>query len=313
MKQTSRLILTTSPPAQTGGKFPGLPALRYRRRLPSRGMRRMPTGKELDSETGLYYFGARYLDPKTARWISGDPAISEYVPVAPVSDEARKRNGSLPGQGGVFNVVNLHVYHYAGNNPVRYTDPDGEKSGLATDSDGVPLAGHSAMYVEVYDDDGNHAGYAFFEVAATSLGKIDLTKGKKILSSDKLDASSPPQFNDTNLGKAWAKFARLANSAGIQAGVTYEFLASEAELEKRLAKYDRVVELSTTDAQDRAIHRAAMNTGSNFGRYNLFSNNCVQFASKALSRGGVNTTNDFIPNKAHGYVLRNNENARRRK
>ena len=29
--------------------------------------------------------------------------------------------------GGVFNYVNLHVYHYAGNNPVKYTDPDGKK------------------------------------------------------------------------------------------------------------------------------------------------------------------------------------------
>jgi hypothetical protein len=27
--------------------------------------------------------------------------------------------------GGVFNVVNLHVYHYAGNNPVNITDPTG--------------------------------------------------------------------------------------------------------------------------------------------------------------------------------------------
>jgi hypothetical protein len=27
--------------------------------------------------------------------------------------------------GGVFNTVNLHLYHYAGNNPVKYTDPDG--------------------------------------------------------------------------------------------------------------------------------------------------------------------------------------------
>jgi hypothetical protein len=27
--------------------------------------------------------------------------------------------------GGVFNVVNLHTYHYAGNNPVKLSDPDG--------------------------------------------------------------------------------------------------------------------------------------------------------------------------------------------
>jgi hypothetical protein len=27
--------------------------------------------------------------------------------------------------GGVFNIVNLHVYHYAANNPVKYVDPDG--------------------------------------------------------------------------------------------------------------------------------------------------------------------------------------------
>ena len=87
------------------------------------------TGKELDSETGFYYYGARYLDPKTGRWTSADPAMGEYIPVAPVNDEARRRNGSLPGQGGVYNYVNLHVYHYAGNNPLKYTDPDGKQSG----------------------------------------------------------------------------------------------------------------------------------------------------------------------------------------
>jgi RHS repeat-associated protein len=82
-------------------------------------------GKEPDPETGLYYYGARYLDPKTSRWLSGDPALGEYLPSAPLDDEAKKRNGNLPGMGGVFNYVNLHVYHYAGNNPVKYVDPDG--------------------------------------------------------------------------------------------------------------------------------------------------------------------------------------------
>jgi RHS repeat-associated protein len=65
------------------------------------------TGKERDSETGLYYYGARYLDPKTSRWLSADSAM-----------------------GGVFNYVDLHVYHYAGSNPVKYTDPDGRSEYL---------------------------------------------------------------------------------------------------------------------------------------------------------------------------------------
>ena len=72
------------------------------------------TGKELDEETGLYYYGARYLDPKYSRWLSGDPAITDYM------------SGSDAGEGGIYNTVNLSVYHCAGNNPVKYTDPDGK-------------------------------------------------------------------------------------------------------------------------------------------------------------------------------------------
>ncbi|GHT80194.1 hypothetical protein FACS1894130_11000 [Spirochaetia bacterium] len=87
------------------------------------------TGKERDKETGLYYYGARYLDSRTSRWLSTDPALGEYIPGAPINDEARKRNGNLPGMGGVFNTVNASLYHYAGNNPVKYTDPDGRMPG----------------------------------------------------------------------------------------------------------------------------------------------------------------------------------------
>ena len=57
------------------------------------------TAKEQDEETGLYYYGARYLDPKYSRWISTDPALGEYIPKAPIDEEAKKYNRNLQGQG----------------------------------------------------------------------------------------------------------------------------------------------------------------------------------------------------------------------
>ncbi|MBN1500308.1 MAG: RHS repeat-associated core domain-containing protein [Spirochaetes bacterium] len=80
------------------------------------------TSKELDTETGLYYYGARYYDCKLSRWISADPplATGEYFP-------SGGNNSNLPGMGGVFNSINLNGYTYCAENPVIYMDPDGKK------------------------------------------------------------------------------------------------------------------------------------------------------------------------------------------
>ncbi|WP_346102959.1 SpvB/TcaC N-terminal domain-containing protein [Nonomuraea maheshkhaliensis] len=69
------------------------------------------TGKELDPETGYYYHGSRYYDPRMGLWKSPDPIIDDY----------------LDGEGndGVYNPGNLNLYGYGYNNPVQNSDPDG--------------------------------------------------------------------------------------------------------------------------------------------------------------------------------------------
>ena len=58
-------------------------------------------GKELDAETGLYYYGARYYTPEIGIWLSVDPLSDKYPSLSP--------------------------YAYCANNPVMLIDPDGRE------------------------------------------------------------------------------------------------------------------------------------------------------------------------------------------
>jgi len=70
-------------------------------------------GKEKDKETGLDYFGARYMYDKAGRFTSPDP-------IGPVDPKTSQTN-----HGMLLNPQKLNAYAYAGNNPYRYIDPWG--------------------------------------------------------------------------------------------------------------------------------------------------------------------------------------------
>jgi RHS repeat-associated protein len=49
----------------------------------TRDMPYLFNSKERDEETGLYYYGARYLDPETAVWYGVDPLAMKYLDYSP--------------------------------------------------------------------------------------------------------------------------------------------------------------------------------------------------------------------------------------
>ncbi|WP_255424450.1 RHS repeat-associated core domain-containing protein [Apibacter sp. HY039] len=68
----------------------------------SRNQRNTPylfNGKELDEETGLYYYGARYYNPRESVWLSVDPLFEQT----------------------------MTSYQYCYQNPVKFIDPTGMK------------------------------------------------------------------------------------------------------------------------------------------------------------------------------------------
>ncbi|MDH5231851.1 MAG: RHS repeat-associated core domain-containing protein [Gammaproteobacteria bacterium] len=82
------------------------------------------TSKELDSETGYYYFGARYYDPRVSTWISPDPILEKYLPTV------RRGEVTRGVTGGVYEPTNLSLYSCSRNSPVTLKDPDGNAAPL---------------------------------------------------------------------------------------------------------------------------------------------------------------------------------------
>jgi len=83
------------------------------------------TGKELDRENGLNYFGGRYFDALTGVWNSVDPLWAKYPSLSP--------------------------YTYGAQNPLKFIDTDGKDifvvlSGWANVDAGKPLKSDNGSY-----------------------------------------------------------------------------------------------------------------------------------------------------------------------
>lgn len=71
------------------------------------------TGKELDEDTGWYYYGARYYAGDRARFMSQDPV---FLAIGASTKDLKT----------LADPQSLNSYAYTRNNPIKYIDPDGK-------------------------------------------------------------------------------------------------------------------------------------------------------------------------------------------
>ncbi|MDY3315908.1 hypothetical protein PG630_01100 [Riemerella anatipestifer] len=234
--------------------------------------RRMPylfNGKELDSETGLYYYGARYYDARVSLWLNVDPLAEKYPFFSP--------------------------YIYTFNNPIKFIDPDGRDpitglidalSSFALDVGmdffgGILIEGKTAQ--QSYNDIGwwsaglNAVGaYAVSAVTptgtATSLKIAKLMSNKKVrvaaevvastiskMTTKAIDKYSQGKYDDKNGNFDFDKVSLtdLFWESSIETLLEKGFGGQADELMETLAKQEKVIAQKMSTLQKQVANGAS--------------------------------------------------------
>ena len=133
------------------------------------------TGKELDSQTGLHYYGARYYDSEIGRFTSIDPVVLGH--------------GDIDLMSLLSDPQSLNAYSYVTNNPIGFKDETGQyKEDVHYDLTlflsrvaGLSLSqSKDVAYYNQYTD----------ENLATMPGSYDTAEGKRVAVAHAFDGTT---------------------------------------------------------------------------------------------------------------------------
>ena len=116
-------------------------------------------GKELDPETGNYYYGARYYNPVWSMWLGVDPLAGDFPHLTP--------------------------YNFVENNPIKLVDPDGRSAhGWEECGDGT--------FVQISKEGGDNVDYIYNRNAEGNLAlketkTVTHTEGSNFMPLDYFD------------------------------------------------------------------------------------------------------------------------------
>lgn len=194
------------------------------------------TGKELDEDTGLYYFGARYYDPRTSVWLSPDPILAEYL--------GGKRSGD-----GVYTPANLNLYGYVQNRPVVAHDPNGKETFVVV----TVNSNQNWMVRNVYGT-GTHTGMIVLNKSAPINPNLSYQPPSSAIYDPSGSFVGTERGEDVGRYSAWLGSGRMLQSAPDD---SYDIVADNVEAyidyQQEEGSSTWIFRMGTSFAEDRAF------------------------------------------------------------
>ena len=199
-----------------------------------------------------------------------------------------KNTLAFPLQNSIpFLTANSHLYHYAGNNPIKYIDPDGKDEGYVQNENAVGIFGHAGIFVKT------ETGYSFFEVRGLSKSEIKNNRIDEWTDSQILSYSLmtlPPASSKKGSNISVSSRNKTINS---EAGVVQLNFPDRNTMLAFLKTYgsndgfDSYIMFETTSKQDAVIYKTAIDSGKNFGSYRVVGNSCGTWGYTTLTSKGT--------------------------
>ena len=192
--------------------------------------------KEFDEETGMYYYGARYYDPRLGVWMSTDPMQEKY-------------------QG-------ITSYCYTFNNPIRFVDPNGEEG------DNAPTLYHNTQHPGKIlsngfnaANNGRYSSYNWFSTVANASG-TGRTGSGVTLGIDGIDVSNAVEIKNSQMREFYS-------AAKAELGYTSSQLRQSPKLKAQVdaLKYEKLGKWM--DAHGASVYKL----GSNYAIADHIANN----------------------------------------